>query len=237
MTMPSKPLTQSEPVTEPKIAKRSKTMTTHALCDWIRDGIRGGRYVPGQRLVEADITAETGAVRSRVREAFQRLESEGLIAIEAFRGASVKRLTTDEVHQIYQARMVLEGLAAGAFTRHATPEERARLVELQAAMDQDTGKGHHERFAQLNSEWHRLIITGSRNRYIAQFLKTLTIPVYRLLFTTFYKSDRIDAANADHQAITAAICAGDAPEAERLMRQHIEHGLKALSEFKNQISG
>ena len=75
--------------------------TTSDVADGIRQRIRLGRYVPGQRLIEGDLIRETGASRSRVREALQRLAIEGLITIEEFRGASVKRITWDEVRQIY----------------------------------------------------------------------------------------------------------------------------------------
>ena len=70
----------------------SDAFKTSAVADWVRERIRLGKLVPGQRLIEADMVRETGASRSKVREALQRLESEGLVTIEEFRGASVKRL-------------------------------------------------------------------------------------------------------------------------------------------------
>src|SRR5512139_3432114 len=100
---------------------------TTVVVDWVREHIRHGRLVPGQRLVEADIVAATGASRSKVREALRRLESEGLLTIEEFRGASVKRLGPDEVRQIYQTRMALEGLAARECALRADAALRARL--------------------------------------------------------------------------------------------------------------
>ncbi|WP_114952099.1 GntR family transcriptional regulator [Sphingosinicella terrae] len=205
------------------------------VVDWIRDRIRVGRFVPGQRLVEADITRETGAARSRVREALQRLETEGLVAIEEFRGASVKQFSFDEVRQIYRARMALEGLAAGEFAAHGTAEQKARLAGIQQELDQWEASGDHDRFAGLNTAWHQLIIEGSGNDYIRQFLARLSVPVYRLLFTTFYSVARIRNANADHRKITAAIVEGRVEEAERAMRDHVNQGLQALSELNSNL--
>ena len=54
--------------------------------------------------MEADISRETGASRMRVREALRRLSVEGIVAIEAFRGASVKRFSQEEVLEIGRAR-------------------------------------------------------------------------------------------------------------------------------------
>ena len=117
----------ADPTTIPN-PSGSEAFKTGAVADWVRERIRLGKLVPGQRLVEADMVRDTGASRSKVREALQRLESEGLVTIEEFRGASVRRLGIDEVRQIYQTRMALEGLAAGEFaasTNHGAEEAPA----------------------------------------------------------------------------------------------------------------
>jgi DNA-binding GntR family transcriptional regulator len=198
---------------------------------WVRERIRRGSFVPGQRLVEADIVAATGASRGKVREALRRLEAEGLVTIEEFRGASVKRLGPDEVRQIYQARMALEGLAAAECAKRADRALRERLRALQRDLDDSERAGDHDRFAKLNEAWHGSITAGSGNEYIAQFLSRLTVPIYRLVFATFYTAERIATANADHRVITAAIVAGRAAAAERAMRAHIGNGLEALLEL------
>jgi len=199
--------------------------------DWIRDRIRNGRLVPGQRLVEADLVRSSGASRSKVREALRRLESEGLLEIEEFRGASVKRLGQDQVRQIYCARMALEGLAAGECARRADAPFRQRLHDIQQELDAGESAGNHDQFARLNDAWHRMIIAGSGNEYVAQFLARLTVPIYRLLFGSFYSPQRIALANADHRLITRAIVQGHAEEAEQAMRAHIRNGLEALIEL------
>jgi DNA-binding GntR family transcriptional regulator len=216
-----------------KAAPRRSAPTKPApdVAAWLRDSIRLGRLVPGQRLVEADIVAATQGSRSKVREAFRRLEAEGLITIEEFRGASVKRLGPDEVRAMYQARMALEGLAAAECAIRADAALRKRLLATQEQLDKIETRGDHERFGALNSTWHRMIIEGSGNPYIAQFLTHLTVPIHRLLFTTFYSRHRISQANADHRVITAAIVEARAGDAERAMRAHIADGLTALLEL------
>lgn len=216
----------------PAAATRSRTAARNSnVVEWVRERIRTGRLVPGQRLVEADIARDSGASRGKVREALKRLEAEGLVTIEAFRGASVKRLGRDEVRQIYRARMALEGLAAHDFAAGGDVARKQRLRALQEELDRAERGGDHESFARANESWHRLIIDGSGNVYLAQFLTRLTVPVYRLLFSTFYATPRIARANADHRVVTAAIVAGRAPDAERAMRAHIARALDALAEL------
>ncbi len=215
--------------------KKTKPVTTKVLVDWAREKIRTGQFAPGQRLIESDIIRETQASRNKVREALQRLATEGLVTIEEFRGASVKLVTWDEVRQIYETRMALEGFAAAQFAASDDVELKQSLKDTQEEMDKWVESGDHDRYARLNSRWHGLIIDGSNNEYFRQFLSRLTIPIYRLLFTTFYSKRRITLANADHREITAAILGGNADKAERLMRDHINKGLKALSKIDSQL--
>lgn len=211
-----------------RLAAAPEPLSVSAVVDWVRERIRRGRLVPGQRLVEADIIRELGASRSRVREALQRLATEGLVTIEEFRGASVKHFSPDEVRQIYRARMALEGMAARDFAEADAPALKNRLARVQEELNSIEHTGDHERFAKLNDEWHRLIIEGSGNEYIRMFVERLRVPIYRLLFTTFYSAHRIDKANAGHRRISEAIIGSRAKDAERLMREHIEEGLEAL---------
>jgi DNA-binding GntR family transcriptional regulator len=204
---------------------------TTDVVQWVRIRIRDGKLVPGQRLVEADMVRATGASRGKVREALKRLEVEGLVATEPFRGASVRKLSRDEVRQIYRTRMALEGLAAHDFAAFGSDDAKRRLAAIQQELDTNESAVNHERFARLNDAWHRLIIEGSGNAYVAQFLTRLTVPIYRLLFATFYTAQRIAMANADHRLITAAILEGRAEDAERAMRSHIAQGLDALIEL------
>lgn len=216
-------------------AQPDTTVKTSDIVALLREQIRLGRLVPRQRLVEADIVKETGASRSKVREALRRLENEGLVSIEEFRGASVRHLSMDEVHQIYKARMALEAMAAGEFARSPNVKLKKQLHKLQTGMNALERTGSHDRFAHLNDAWHKLIIEGSGNRYAAQFLAQLTVPVYRLLFTTFYSAQRIDRANADHKVITRAIVEGRADDAEQAMRSHIMDGFAALGEINSKL--
>lgn len=218
-------------VTARKTSRGTTQSSGKDVAEGLRQQIRLGRLVPGQRLVEIDLVNQFGTARGKVREALKRLEAEGLVTIEEFRGASVKHFSLDEIHQIYDARMALEGLAARRFAEAGSAAEKRRLEEIQAALDEGDHSGNHDRFSRLNDEWHTHIIQSSGNAYVAMFLERLRIPIYRLLFLTFYSAQRIDDANADHRRITRAILAGDGEQAESLMRRHISDGFAALAEI------
>lgn len=217
--------------------ERPRAPAAPEIADWIRDRIRRGRFVPGQRLVEVDIIRGTGGSRSKVREALQRLEGEGLVVIEGFRGASVRTASLEEVRQIYRARVALEGISAGDFARLASDPERKRLRELQGELEECVAGNATERFARLNTEWHQLIVSGSGNAVIAEVLQRLNVPVHRLLFESFYSADRLRTAVADHDVILTAIEARDPAAAEAAMRRHIEDGFETLSTIDHEVHG
>ncbi|MFM6932961.1 MAG: GntR family transcriptional regulator [Novosphingobium sp.] len=224
----------------PKGAKRD-TISTSQLADWLRNGIRASEFVPGQRLVEADITRATGASRTKVREALQRLEAEGLVQIEEFKGASVRRVTFEEVQQIYRARVALEGISAHDFAVNASDADMTRLRELTGELDVAVGGQAHERFNRLNSEWHGLIISGARNAIIAELLGRLNLPIQRLLFESFYNSQRLRDAHDGHKLVAEALLRRDGPAAEAAMRRHIDDAFATLSliekEFRSRVPG
>lgn len=205
------------------------------IADWIRGMIRSGRFVPGQRLVEVDIIRQTGGSRFKVREALQRLEAEGLVEIEEFRGASVRNPSMTEVRQLYRARGALEGICAADFTRNATAEEKAQLVEIAAAMEACVEEGAPEKFGGLNTKWHSLIMEGAGDLVIKGVVRRLNTPIHHLVFETFYRGERLRAAAADHRVIIAAIMKGDAGAAEAAMREHVENGLNFLTKLDSEI--
>ncbi len=202
---------------------------TNQVVEWLQTRIRRGLLTPGQRLVEADITRATGAGRSHVREALKKLEAESIVVIEEFRGASVKRYSRDDVRQIYQIRMALEGLAAANFAAADNSQAKAQLVRLQNELDKHEKGVNHEQFALANDTWHAFIVDQADNAYLKQLLDRLRIPIYWLLHRSFFNRARLDTSNIGHRAITKAIVAGKSKEAERLMRDHLAEGLKALT--------
>ena len=205
------------------------------IADWIRAQIRSSRLVPGQRLVEVDIIRQTGGSRFKVREAFQRLAAEGLVEIEEFRGASVRGASMAEVRQLYRARAALEGICAADFAERASEKDKLRLVDLAEQMEACVEGGAPEKFGQLNSEWHMLLMQGTGNGVIEDLVKRLNTTVHHLLFETFYRSERLREATHDHRAIIEAVMRSDGPAAEAAMRRHIENGHQFLSELDRAV--
>ena len=89
-------------------SRRNQTNDLEQAVETLRLDIWQGRFVPGQRLIEADLMEHFHVTRGRVREVFKRLEAEDLVQIDKHRGASVRKVTREEVREIAE---VLEDIS------------------------------------------------------------------------------------------------------------------------------
>jgi len=191
------------------------------LTDFLREHIRTGLLSPGQRLIEADVARERGVSRTKVRQALQHLAGEGLVALEANRGASVRRFDATHLSEIYEVREALEAIAARRLAERLDDETRAGIRLVQADLDHAEEEGEGERYAVANERLHQFIVDHCGNDYIRSALSPLWIPAFRLSLQRAFSQEYMRRSNASHRLITAAILAGDGAVAEATMRSHI----------------
>src|SRR3954463_10399220 len=101
----------------------------------LRDAILDGRLKPGERISQEGVADDLGTSRVPVREAFRRLESEGLIILVPRSGAWVAKLAFDEYTEVYRIREWLEPPAVAASVPHLTDVQVAELGSLVEAME------------------------------------------------------------------------------------------------------
>ncbi len=191
--------------------------------------IKIGAIGAGHRLVESDIVKATGATRAHVRDAFKLMAAEGFVQIEEFKGASVKKLSRQEVVEMYELRALLEGFAVRLTAKtKLTAAQKTELKGLQASMDKAERMLQHDQFRKLNDDYHCFIRTTSGNVLLREHLERLRLPLLLAQFHRFFDVNELMAANADHRLITKAILDGDAAAAERIMRRHVGDSLKLI---------
>ncbi|MSU89819.1 FCD domain-containing protein [Rhodobacteraceae bacterium 2CG4] len=186
--------------------------------DLVLDAIDKGEYRPGDRLVEAELAERFGVSRTPIREAFQRLETQGILARDG-RSLIVASLNHDQIGELYVLRAELEALAARLAAQHATPEEVRVLFSMidedRALMDQP------ERMSRANKRFHRQLHLASHNRYLVQQLEAVHRSMALMSVTTFQAEGRTGVALDQHRAIVDAIAARDGAAADAAIREHI----------------
>jgi DNA-binding GntR family transcriptional regulator len=196
---------------------------------WLREAIREGHFQPGSRIREADVALQLGVSRTPVREAFRRLQADGLLVLTPWRGAQVAELNRDQVIELYAMRRVLEGTAAGLAAEHATTQEIDLLFKLlkqdQAAEDKS------ERHAEINRQFHQTLYGAAHNRYLLKTLNALADSLALLKSTTYEVPARALVARGEHALIADAIKKRDSAAAEKTARAHIETAERARIEL------
>ena len=194
----------------------------------LRSAILRGRLKPGQRLIEEMTAAEYKTSRTPVREAFFRLEQEGLIDRRPRGGFTVGRIDAGEIDEIMDLRGLLEAHAAALAARRADPEVITRLTDLldqyQAAVDREDV----DRMIELNTMFHDALYRASGSPRLLAVIAEMRDHFYRLRQEILVMDGLPEQSHQDHLDMLAAIKAGDIDRAEKLVREHINRARLAL---------
>jgi len=187
----------------------------------LREDILGRRVGPGERLVESELTSRFAVSRGSIREALRRLAAEGFIEHMPNRGAIVRRLTLQEIGELFQIRTELEALAARLAAGAATDAPaRARFEAAIVLIFDERGR---EPCAYLieNAEFHSAVMTLGGNRQLHDLSLRLHLPLIMAQAAEALTPQALAASVREHRAIAAAILAADPVAADAAMRAHL----------------
>jgi DNA-binding GntR family transcriptional regulator len=198
----------------------------------VRQAIVDGRFRPGQRITERELTGSLGVSRTLVREALRQLESEGLISVIPNRGAVVRELSAEEIEDLYAIRAVLEGLAARSFTQKADADCLRQLGEAQAAAIAAYKSDDAEAALQAKNRFYEVLVAGAGSSSLSAMLATLhaRIRQWRAIGMTHPQrsSKRSKEAIDGLTEIWSAIRVSNAAAAEAATRDEARRGAAEL---------
>jgi DNA-binding GntR family transcriptional regulator len=194
----------------------------------LRRAIVSGELLPGERLLEEELSARLGLGRAAVRMALVRLEHDGLVQHERHRGATVRRVSESEAVEILEARAALEGLAARHAARNADASAADQLRGIVAEMRELRERGDLLGVSNANARLHGLILDVSGHRTAKRLSQTLSSQLVRFQYRTVLLPGRSEQSYAEHTEIVESIAARDAEAAEEAMRGHLSRVAEAL---------
>jgi GntR family transcriptional regulator of vanillate catabolism len=194
----------------------------------LRRLILEGRLAPGERLRQEVLARDLGISRTPLREALNRLASEGLIEFRPHRSAVVAEYSERDITADYEARLVLEPAAARLAALRRDPETlKALRAALRAA---ERAGGDVERLFAANRAFHTALVAGAGNPHLTRFVESLwggrIAPVFYARQARLPGQQARDAA--DHASIAELIGRGAADEAAEAVRNHLERALEHL---------
>ncbi len=194
----------------------------------LRRAIVSGELLPGERLLEEDLSERLGVGRAAIRTALVRLEHDGLVQHERHRGARVRRVSEREAVEILEARAGLEGLAARHAALNLDDSQVEELRGIIAEMRELRERGDLLGVSDANARLHTRILELSGHGTARRLSRTLSSQLVRFQYRTVLLPGRPERSYAEHTQIVEAIAAHDPDAAEEAMRSHLSHVAEAL---------
>ena len=182
------------------------------------EDILNGRMPPGARIVETRIAQQFGVSQGPVREALRDLELFGFVVSSPFRGTQVRKISTDDLLEIYPIRAAIEGVAA----RTAAPLiDDATLDHLEDLIGQMREADDPHAQAHLDGAFHHAIIKAAGNRMLEHVWQTMRLSITTCVTHAVTHRSLHEIAER-HVPVLAALRAHDPVRAEAELRHHIE---------------
>lgn len=193
-----------------------------------KERILDGRYTAGELISEGDVAAGVGVSRTPVREAFLRLETEGLLRLYPKRGALVVPVSAAEVESVMETRLLVEQFAvAKVMSAGIDLESRPHQA---IARQEELATRHDERnFVEIDREFHRIYVAAAGNPILLQLHDSLRDRQSRMMLAALARdADRLQQVLDEHRALADAVVAGDAELARDVLAEHLNGTLKLL---------
>jgi len=210
---------------------RPVTAKDRAL-DYVKTQVLTGAFPGGELISEGDVATALGMSRTPVREAFLRLEADGLLRLYPQRGALVVPVSPDEVRAVIEARLVLEQFAVGRVVGRG-PAACALVFERLSGelrrQHEAAAAGDWREFLESDRAFHAITLEESGNAILSSFYSTLRDRQMRMIGESALRDPHRPTTIMDeHRKIAEAVRDGDQPRALHAVQTHLASTVRAI---------
>ncbi|AHD22579.1 transcriptional regulator, GntR family [Rhodococcus rhodochrous J3] len=213
------------PVTRPS--------TAELIAEQIRSAIVRGALGPGEQLGEAELAAHFQVSRGPLREAMQRLLSEGLLYSIRNRGIFVTELTFDDVVDIYRSRWVIEGgaldLVLDGRREQTWKALEPAIEEMRTAAEREDATG----VSDGDRRFHEILVASADSPRLVRAARTLLVETRMCLGALQTTYPDLHVQVDEHVVLREAIRTADREEVRRLLDEHLHDTVTRLRERQN----
>ncbi len=198
----------------------TRTVLREQIRELLLERILKGELQSGDRIVELQLAQEFGTSQAPVREALRELQSLGFVEHEPYRGSRVRRITEEELAEIYPVRAALEELAA----QEAASRFDGKVEELERefeAMREAADRDDLQDLAAHDAAFHRLIVEAAGNKVLLDTWRTLRVEA-RVVVTALKTDIDLHELAELHRPLLEALKEGSPEKAGEALRQHFE---------------
>ena len=219
------------------LARVQRQSLEESVYEAVREGIISGELLPGDPLVEAQLSADLGISKTPVREALIRLARDGLVVQELHRRSRVATPTVDDVRQACEVRRWVEAEIAACVARDAPEEVIEQLGASIRESERALTRRDTRRWAAAIEAFTDALVEYSGNRYGAELLERMRNVLSLIANVSQVTPGRRARSVQEHRAILDAIRARDPDGAAAATRAHLRSieadSMRALEQYSN----
>jgi DNA-binding GntR family transcriptional regulator len=207
---------------------RKPPTAQEAVLSALREAITTGALLPGQQIVQEELSASFGVSRVPLREALKILEGEGQVTYYPHRGYFVTELSVDDLREVYRLREILETEALTLAFEDLSPEDVAYIEELLDAVEASVAEGDVGAVTATNRAFHFAIFDLAGRPRLSRLIRQLwdATDVYRTVY--FRDQDNLERIAHEHRAMIKALHNRNPDELIRIQDTHRLNSVAAV---------
>lgn len=202
--------------------------TVEVIAEELRQAIMDGSLAPGDQLGEADLAVHFQVSRGPLREAMQRLVSEGVLHAIANRGVFVSELTIDDVRDVYRARSVIERGALEVALKEDRETLHAAVSRAVDDMRAAAAKGDGPAVSDADQAFHEALVECSGSPRLIRAMRTLVVETRLCLGELRTTYPDLDTQVQEHEALAEAFLRQSPAKAKALLGAHLDDPIERI---------
>ena len=199
--------------------------------EYVLKKIHEASVKPGEKLVIEKITEELGISRIPVREAFKKLESEGILNVVPNKSAVLRSISAKDIHDIYDIRRVIESHAATVALSNLSQKDFKFLEDNFQRMKKSVMDKKINEYIRLNRDFHFFIYGKTGNEWMVKFIESLWYFGRWVNIITFFSRDIQRGYLRDHEKILGALKRKEKDALRRAFSEHIGQAQKNVFNY------
>lgn len=199
-------------------------------------GIRSGAFVPGQHLVEPDLTRRLGISRGSLREALKHLAAEGIVTLNRFRGAYIASLDKKAILDLLQTLEPLCSLAARlAAERCDAPEKAQQVLDIAGEIDEANRAKNRARYLERRRYFYSVIVQIGGNQELERAMPLTRTDLFRAQIEPVQSDKQRNRHASGYSKIAKAIAEGNPAAAVKAVQRHFAGTIQTIDELPDGV--
>lgn len=196
-------------------------LLTDRVYQTLKEAILSLKLPPGEALVEAALAQRLGTSKTPVREALRQLEADGLVVVEQYRGARIRKPTAKSVRDGYELRWLLEPLVVRKVGPRLTAQDLADLRRLLSEAEGALAANDMVEFSRASHLFHSTLAEKEENDLLQSVLRNLADIMRWVSIMAWVQGDTRSMDHSEHLVILDELERGAFERAAELMAEHL----------------